>query len=214
MIRNRYLIIILFFISICLCLSQLEKSNIINKIEASLILNYYKSNSKVLSINLKDDYSNSLVSNYMNDSIEYFGNVYYLYNYKVKFLRKLDSSNLLEELYQQSVSKHQETAKLHINGLYGVTKNEQNFMITISGNSFEGYSIISKGLNLENRSIKDVINLKYYNYLPNNLKIDTSRNEFTFYSEILNRNFIGDYVFDKNFSVYKMELRHGVLIGD
>lgn len=212
--KNTCILIIIFFTCIYSGNSQIDKPSIINKIEASLILNYYKSNDQGLIFDLKDDYKDSIVIEYKNDSIEYYNRIYYLYSYKAEFVRKLDTVNLFEEAYQRRGRADQETAKLHINGLFAVRKNENNYMITISGNSFEGYNIVSKGIKLDNYSIEECINMKYYNYLPQNIRIDTLNNEFNFYSEILNRNFAGEYYIDKDYNTYKIELRHGVLIGD
>lgn len=212
--KNKHLILIIFLTFIFSSKSQIDKSSLINKIEASLILNYYKSNNQILSLDLNYDYIDTIRFEYLNDSIEYYNRIYFLFGYNAEFLSKLDSIKLFKNLYQRHGKVLQETAKLHINGLLAVRKNEPSYIITLSGNSFEGYNSVSDGINFDNYSIEDCVYLKYYNYLPQNIKIDTLNNEFNFYSEILNRNFNGEYFIDKDYNVYKLELRRGVIIGD
>lgn len=212
--KNTYLLLLIFFSCLYSSISKIEKSNIINKIEASLILNYYKTNNRRLNIDFKDDKIFNLEMKYKNDSIDFYGSKNYLYTYKLKFSYNPDSLNIFGETFQRQSRKEQEIAKLHLNGLFAVRENDDNYLITISGNSFENFNLLSKKINLVNYSVEELINLKYYNYLPQKLIIDTIRNEFTFFSEVLNRSFVGDYNLDKEYKTYNLNLRNGVLIGD
>lgn len=207
--------IILIFLSNCYSIDDSDKSQLIDRIEASLIVNLYESVNQFSMINIKEDFKVNLEFEDLNDSLMFADRNYSLYSYEIELIDNEQSIKLIESFDEVHLKKYKAVWLLHKQGLIGVNEREsRNDVITISGNSIMNYNYLAKNLDYSKLTRTNTIELKYYNYSPININIDTNINEFTFYSEILDRNFEGKLIYDYYYEIYRPELNNGVLLHD
>lgn len=241
MIIKRCFILLAFFLIIENQAQSEFKEEIRHHIYASLIINYYELKRDGFEIGMSnslDEYASPMLDSNcyylydttkLNRTFEYRGQEFDLFKYKFEFRYFCDGMNwaidetmdsLLMKSFGNPIGIVQnnydsitfEIRMLHRNGLYGLSKDSRE-IVFISGNSL--CELIDQFFldTLENDKIDKLINLKYYNYSPNEINIDTSYNRFSFYSKTLKRYVNGVIMFNQSQKYYFLKLENGTMVG-
>ncbi|MFN3195362.1 MAG: hypothetical protein ACE364_05365 [Chlorobiota bacterium] len=199
------------------------------EIACSLTLNYFH-----LSSSCEDsEYNNvaildptclyNLELRRINDKIIISNIEYELFTYDFNFTFSCSSNNWTDtlnhdlftdtlETYKSSFEYYSAVNNLHLNGLIGYDS-KGNRLRSISGTSMVSNIELQLKKDLDSVSILRLINLKYYNYIPQDINIDLKNLSFNFNSKAINRRIIGNIFFNKHYQYYYLKLTNGVLIG-
>lgn len=238
---KKYLVLLTFFLVIRSDMQSEFTEEIRHHIYASLIINYYELKRDGFEIGMSNSLdafaSPMLDSNCyylfdttkLNRSFEYRGQEFELFNYEFNFRYFCNGMNwaideTMDSLLMNSFGKPigviqsnydsttLEIRMLHRHGLYALSKDSRE-IVFISGNSLcesiEQYLLDT----LNKDKTYKIINLKYYNYMPNEIEIDISNNRFSFYSKTLKRYINGIIIFHESQKYYYLKLENGTMIG-
>lgn len=199
------------------------------EIACSLTLNYFHEssscvNSEVSNLAILDPtclYNLELKK--INDKLIISNIEYELFTYKFNFTFSCSSNNWTDtlnhdvftdtlETYKWSLDYHSAVNNLHLNGLIAYDSVGKRLR-SISGTSMVSNIELQLKKDLDSVSILRLINLKYYNYTPQDINIDLKNLSFNFHSKAINRRIIGNIFYNKHYQYYYLKLTNGVLIG-
>ncbi len=149
---------------------------------------------------------------------------YELYSYNFSFEYSCSKDNWMSEnneniyfdkidIYSSVNEIYLPINQLHLNGLIAYDSLAGRYL-SISGTSVIDDLDIKLLKRLDSINVKNVIELKYFNYNPKEIVLDLIKNEFSLYSEILERRINGNIIYDMQFDSYKLRLENGILINN